>query len=127
MSGFLASVEKRAFKQSVFAVRDDHASVQISITPHDRTLIQDYYREHARNRAKNTPPGLAKRGQMPPGLGKRDTLPSGLQGRGLPDNLEARLSTLPAPYVRVIIGADLVLMNRQTRVIMDVLRGVVLE
>lgn len=110
-----------------FAVRDDHARVEVAITPHDRTLIQDYYREHTRSRAKKTPPASAKRGQLPPGLGKRDTLPPGLQGRGLPDPLEARLSPLPAPYTRVIIGGDVVLMNRQTRLIMDVQRGVTSE
>ena len=110
-----------------FAVRDNPTSVEIAFTSHDRSLIHDYYREHARSRAKKTPPGLAKRGQLPPGLGKRDTLPPGLQGRDLPGDLEARLSPLPAPYMRVNIGDDLVLLNRQTRVVMDVVRGVTLE
>lgn len=109
-----------------YAVRDNHASVEVAITSHDRTVIQDYYREYARSGAKKTPPGLAKRGQLPPGLRKRDALPPGLQGRDLPQDLEARLSPLPAPYIRVIIGGDLILLNRQTRVVMDILRGVVL-
>jgi len=32
---------------------------------------------------------------------------------------------LPAPYVRLIIGRDVVLMKRDTRVVLDVVYGVV--
>ena len=124
---WLGGCATHAITSGRFAVRDTHASAEITITSHDRTLIHDYYREHTRSRVKKTPPGLAQRAQLPPGLGKRDTLPPGLQGRGLPGDLEARLSPLPAPYMRASIGGDVVLMNGQTRVIMDVVRGVVLE
>ncbi len=68
------------------------------------------------------PPGLAKRGgNLPPGLAKRDTLPPGLEGRALPADLEAQLTPLPNTYVRMRIGADLVLLDRNTRIVFDII------
>jgi len=92
-------------------VRDDRAAVELRISDRDRTRIEEHYRS-------------AKPKQAPPGLAKRDTLPPGLQGRLLPRNLEERLTVLPAAYVRVIIGRDIVLMHRDTRVVLDILYGV---
>jgi len=102
-------------------VRDDHATVELHFSDRDRALIEEHYRG---TKPKKAPPGLAKREQLPPGLAKRDTLPPGLQGRALPRELESRLAVLPAGYVRVIIGRDIVLMNRDTRVVLDILYGV---
>ena len=106
-------------------IRDDRAAVELRFSARDRGLIEDYYRQAAK--LKRTPPGLAKREQLPPGLVRGGRLPSGLQGRGLPSDLESRLTALPAPYVRLIIGRDVVLMKRDTRVVLDVLYGVVVE
>ena len=103
------------------AVRDDRAAVELRFSDRDRTRIEQHYRT---SKSKQAPPGLARREQLPPGLAKRDTLPSGLQGRLLPRNLEERLTVLPAAYVRVIIGRDIVLMHRDTRVMLDILYGV---
>lgn len=105
-------------------VRDDRAAVELRFTDRDRAAVKDHYRAR---KPKKAPPGLAKREQLPPGLAKRDTLPPGLQGRLPPRELEARLSVLPAPYVRLIVGRDLVLMHRDTRVVVDILYGVVVE
>ncbi len=113
-----------------FAVRDTagggHAtSIVVRFSDHDRRLMQDYYRGKGGGKYKKTPPGLAKRDQLPPGLAKRDTLPPGLQGRNLPGDLESRLAPLPAPYVRVIVGGDIVLMDGRTRVVVDLISDVV--
>jgi hypothetical protein len=110
-----------------FVVRDSNATIDVRFSDPDRVLIQDYYRGTAKNKHQQTPPGLAQRSQLPPGLAKRDTLPPGLQGRDLPGDLEARLTVLPAPYVRLIIGSDIVLMNGRTRVVMDVMRSAVTD
>lgn len=92
-------------------------------TDDDRRLIHDYY--HG-NKRKKMPPGLAKKKRLPPGLRKqlhrKGTLPPGLQGRGLPHELESRLSHLHGDFVRLIVGTDLVLMNRRTRVIVDIIK-----
>ena len=103
--------------------RNEIGQVDIRFSDQDRRLIQDYYRRPAQS--KKTPPGLAKRGgNLPPGLAKRGTLPPGLQGRGLPGDLETSLVRLPAGYVRLLIGADIVLMHRDTRVVFDIIYGV---
>ena len=92
--------------------RNEIGQVDIRFSDQDRRLIQDYYRRPAQS--KKTPPGLAKRGTLPPGL----------QGRGLPGDLETSLARLPAGYVRLLIGADIVLMHRDTRVVFDIIYGV---
>ena len=101
-------------------IKDDTRVVDIRIDDRDRAHINDYYRGK-----KGLPPGLAKRGgNLPPGLAKRDRLPHGLEGDTLPYELERKLAKLPSPYVRIRVGQDIVLMNRNTRVIFDVVYGI---
>jgi len=95
---------------------------------HDREIISGYYASHG----SNLPPGLAKRGgNLPPGLEKhleRDgTLPPGLQKRiePCPVELERQLPPLPADYQRAVIGAHIVILNRHTNVIVDIMKDVV--
>lgn len=94
---------------------------------HDREVITHFYS----NRGSNLPPGLAKRGgNLPPGLEKQlernGTLPPGLQKRvePCPVELERQLPPLPAEYRRGVIGAHVVIFNRNTNVIVDVLKDV---
>jgi hypothetical protein len=104
-----------------FVIQDPNARVAVSINERDRGLIDDYYGK----RRRNLPPGLAKRhGNLPPGLAKRDTLPPGLDSEALPVDLERQLSPLPAGYVRMRVGADVVLLDGRTRVVIDVVYGV---
>ncbi len=94
--------------------------VRVVFSDRDRVLIRDYYRGSHRS----LPPGLAKQGKVPPGhamkLYRNQPVPPGLEWRHLPDDLERRLSRLTDGYVRVIVGADVGIMNVRTRVIMDV-------
>lgn len=103
------------------------SSVEVRFSAHDRQVMQDYYRARGDGKYKKTPPGLAKRGQLPPGLARRDTLPPGLQGRNLPGDLESRLTPLPAPYARVIVGGDIVLLNGRTRMVVDLVSDLVAD
>jgi hypothetical protein len=90
---------------------------------HDRD-IRDWYRAHY----DHLPPGLAKRDHLPPGLERQlavnGTLPPGLQKKmqPCPRELEAMLPPLPPNYVHVVIGGNLVMYNRATLQIGDVLR-----
>jgi len=93
----------------------------------EREVITHYYS----NRGSNLPPGLAKRGgNLPPGLEKQlernGTLPPGLQKRvePCPVELERQLPPLPAEYRRGVIGAHIVIFNRNTNVIVDVMKDV---
>jgi len=104
-------------------IKDDETSIDVRIGDRDRTLIRDYYK--SAKHKNGLPPGLAKRnGNLPPGLAKRDKLPPGLQGDPLPHDLERQLTRLPASYVRIRVGQDIVLMDGKTRVMVDVVYGV---
>lgn len=115
-------------KQSGY--NDDNAvSVHGSIifSARDRDIIRDYYR----GGNSNLPPGLAKRGgNLPPGLQKQldrnGTLPPGLQKRltPFPADLERRLPRLPDIYQRGSIGGSIVIIDRRTQRIMDVIHDI---
>jgi hypothetical protein len=95
---------------------------------HDREVVTTYYA----SRNSNLPPGLAKRGgNLPPGLEKQlernGTLPPGLQKRvqPCPVELERRLPPVEAGYARGVIGAHIVIYNRSTNVVVDIMKDVV--
>jgi hypothetical protein len=105
----------------------DRGRVRIVFSARDRDIIRDYYHD----RYSNLPPGLVKRnGNLPPGLQKhleRDgTLPPGLQKRvePFPDELEQRLPRLPESYRRVVLGVDIIILDRRTQRIMDIVRDI---
>ena len=105
----------------------DKGGVRIVFSVHDREVIHGYY--HGNN--SNLPPGLAKRnGNLPPGLQKhleRDgTLPPGLQKRvePFPVELERRLPRLPDTYRRVTLGVDILILDRRTQRIVDIVHDI---
>ena len=88
----------------------------------DRDQIRGWYRTHY----SSLPPGLAKRDRLPPGLERqlvvRGTLPLGLQKKmqPCPPDLERMLPPPPPNYAHVVIGGNLVLLNRANFQIADV-------
>jgi hypothetical protein len=94
----------------------------------DREYVTTYYSKHG----KGLPPGLAKRdGDLPPGLEKQlqrnGTLPPGLQKKLQPCPVEItrELPPLPPTYQRSVIGAHIVVFNKNTNIIVDVMKDVV--
>ena len=89
---------------------------------HDRQAARGWYNEHQ----GHLPPGLAKRDQLPPGLQRqlvvRGTLPPGLQKRlqPVPQDLEVRLAPPPPECAHVLIGGNIVLLNRRTNLVVDI-------
>jgi len=87
----------------------------------DRETARGWYDEHQ----NNLPPGLAKKDRLPPGLEKqlvrRGTLPPGLQKRlqPVPVDLERRLPPPPPECGHVLVGGHIVLLNRRTNVVVD--------
>lgn len=78
-----------------------------------------------KGRGNGLPPGLAKRDQLPPGLAKRgNRLPPGLMKGDLPPNLEDKLPELPDDVERVTVDDDVLLVQRGTNLILDVIEGV---
>lgn len=99
-------------------------SVHIVFSDRDRGLIHDYYT----SRTKRLPPGLAKKGKVPPGhamqMERWGRLPPGIASRQLPGDLERRLATLPDGYVRIVVGADIGILDTRTRVVVDVIKDI---
>src|SRR6266478_7485293 len=94
----------------------------------DREVVTTYYSKHG----KGLPPGLAKRnGDLPPGLEKQlqrnGTLPPGLEKKLQPCPVEItrQLPPLPPDYQRSVIGASIVVFNRKTNIVVDVMADVV--
>ena len=81
-----------------------------------------------KGKGKGMPPGLAKRDELPPGLQKRlekhGSLPPGLAKRDLPDDLEEKLPKVPEGLERIIAGESVVLLEKATGKILDVIEGV---
>lgn len=98
-------------------INDDTTVASARIDARERALIRDYYVGE-----KGRP--LKSGGNLPPGLAIRDKLPPALQGEPLPYELERRLAKLPSSRARVRVGQDVVLMDRNTRVIFDIIYGI---
>jgi hypothetical protein len=100
------------------------AQVSVVFTDGDRRILHDYYRVDYRA----LPPGLAKKGKVPPGHAYRhrvnQPLPPDAVWYYLPYNVERQLSRLPGDYVRIMIGADVAIMNVHTRVIVDLIENI---
>lgn len=79
--------------------------------------------------AGGLPPGLAKRDSLPPGLAryveKHGTLPPGLEVRGLPADLESQLPDPGPGRKRVVVGDDILLIEKGTGRILDILADVI--
>ena len=88
---------------------------------HDRDEMAAWYRGYR----GDLPPGLAKKDPLPPGIERqlrvRGTLPPGLrdQIRPCPKDLVRRLPPPPPDCEHVTIGNRIVLLNRQTFMVLD--------
>jgi hypothetical protein len=80
----------------------------------ERAAIERYYAE-ARRRPAAVPAAIYKPG---------DRLDSGARPQPLPSDLKAALPHLPEPYTRLVVGADVILVNRNSHDIADVIPSV---
>ena len=108
--------------------------VDIVFTEIERRLIRDYYERVYRDWAesggkgkhknKGLPPGLARKGTLPPGLAKQlvqnGTLPPGLAKR-LPSDLVPLLPVRPDWQDVVIVDEKVLLIQRATNLILDII------
>ena len=126
---FAAVAGASAFSGGVLEARAGERSGQF--LPEERRLIEQYYRGGKKAKTKRLPPGLAKRGgNLPPGLQKKlernGELPPGLQKKlePLPVDLDRQLPRLPDSWERVIVERDIVLIDRRTNRILDIIEDV---
>ena len=103
-----------------------------SFSAEERRIIEEYYHQGGKSKKKGLPPGLAKRGgNLPPGLQKKldrdGRLPPGLQKRlePLPVDLDRRLPRLPDTWERVVLEHDVILIDRRTNRILDIIENVI--
>lgn len=86
-------------------------------------------KDKKKNKKKGLPPGLAKKEKLPPGLAKQleknGTLPPGLAKRELPSDLETELPDPIEGLERTIIENSVVLVEKATGRIVDILKDVV--
>ena len=79
-----------------------------------------------KNKRKELPPGIAKKGTLPPGIAKQlvrnGQLPPGLEYRNLPPDLVVQLPPLAPDYRYVIADDRVMLIRAATNVILDVLQ-----
>ena len=126
-------------------VRADQPSVaDIIIGELERRIVQDYFDRQLRDwqavngtmpikhkKQKGLPPGLAKKGRLPPGLEKQlarnGHLPPGLEYSRLPYDLERQLQPLPVGYDYILADNKVMLVQRATNLIMDVLEVAAIE
>jgi len=122
-------------------------AVDIFIGELEKRIMRDYYERHLREwedsdegraykknkskKHKGLPPGLAKKGTLPPGLAKQlarnGHLPPGLEYRGLPQELMRQLPPLDARYGYVIVDNRVMLIQRASNLILDVLEVAAIE
>ncbi len=77
-----------------------------------KTIIRFYSQGIDRKRSDPIPAQ-----QIKPG----DLLDTGLRPNKLPTELDKLLPYLPAPYTRLTLGADVILVNRDTHAVLDVI------
>ena len=100
---------------------DNHGRQDYAYRDHDREM-RNWYHDHE----NHLPPGLAKRDRLPPGLERqlvvRGTLPPGLrkQIQPCPPELVRVLPPPPPDCAHVVIGGNLVLVNRRSWLVVDV-------
>jgi hypothetical protein len=90
---------------------------------------KDKHKDKNKHKDKGLPPGLAKRDHLPPGLAKqlkeKGRLPPGIAKRNLPADLAAQLPARPGDQEVTVINNDVVLIDRATGIILDILKGVI--
>ncbi|MDP1962660.1 MAG: DUF1236 domain-containing protein [Reyranella sp.] len=99
---------------------------RVVVTNRDRTTVYTYYRTEFVS--GNCPPGLAKKnnGCLPPGQAKKlwgvgQPLPPTVVYYPLPQPLVLQLAPPPMGYEYVRVDDDVVLFNRDTRLVMEII------
>ena len=112
--------DKGKYKKEKFKEKD--RETEVVFVDHDRVVMRDWYveRKHKGKLPKGfdrLPPELERqlviRGELTPELRERI--------EPCPEDLEERLPPPPPDYAHVVIGGHIVLLNRRTSVVMDIL------
>jgi hypothetical protein len=98
-------------------------------TKTESTESEDKNKKNKKEKNKKLPPGLAKKEKLPPGLAKQleknGSLPPGLAKRDLPEDLNSELPDPVEGLERAIVDNAVVLVEKATGRIVDILKDVV--
>ncbi|MBL8510688.1 MAG: hypothetical protein JNM52_03490 [Betaproteobacteria bacterium] len=149
IAALLANPAAHAQTSGSVTISGKSASATLSFGEQERRTIEQYYvnertrqesrhdddedgdkkhKKHKKNKEKGLPPGLQKKldrdGQLPPGLQKRlsrgDAIPREVEKAPLPVELERKLVKLPPDYGRAVIGVDIVLFDKKSGIVLDI-------
>ncbi|HRH80699.1 MAG TPA: hypothetical protein PLW81_06625 [Thiobacillaceae bacterium] len=109
---FLAVIPALAIAGCAGTSSEKGAAGAPNFSPAERELIANYYAAARGRSPAKAPAQQAKAG---------DTLVSGARPAKLPTDLDRQLNSPPAPYTRLTLGADVILVNRDTHQIADVI------
>lgn len=101
------------------ATRDVRVALVAGFSTRDRLIIEEFF-----EKKRATP---TRRDVLPSGFSAQDRLPVAIQGQPLPRPLESKLTVLPDAYIRLLVGRDVLLLERDSRVVLDLLRDVMSE
>ena len=90
------------------------AQTGMRFSEQERKLITGYYQQQGQ-------PRVAAQDKARSRVNVGDKLMSGERPNKLPTALDAQLPALPEPYTRLTLGADVILVNRNTHDILDVI------
>ncbi|MBT3915897.1 MAG: hypothetical protein HN731_03895 [Rhodospirillaceae bacterium] len=130
---FFSDLEKQIIRETLGAVTAATTKTTAKSDNDENEMKQNHQskgrsKHNKKGKKKGLPPGLAKRDKLPPGLQKQlernGKLPPGLQKRALPSDLEAKLSPPREGTERVIINQDVVLIEKATNTVLDIIKGV---
>lgn len=125
------NVANRVFSEAERAVIEEYFGAAAPVSSeHDDDEDEDegkphHGHGHGHGKHGGLPPGLAKKDHLPPGLQKqlvrKGHLPPGLEKRALPHELSTKLPPVPKGLERVVVGNDVVLMDKKTQLILDII------
>ncbi|OFX13221.1 MAG: hypothetical protein A2516_01100 [Alphaproteobacteria bacterium RIFOXYD12_FULL_60_8] len=115
----LTEVEKRVVRD-YYAASSDKMAAESEDKTGKKSKVNG-----GKEKGGGLPPGLAKRDTLPPGLAKRQTLPPGLAKSALPDALRNKLPTRTAKHEIATVDNSVVLIERGTGIVLDVLENVI--
>jgi hypothetical protein len=116
-------------------------AIESGFTELEKQIIEKYFdknknetkvsdeKDKKKDKSKKLPPGLAKKEKLPPGLAnqleRNGTLPPGLAKRDLPADLQSELPNPAEGLERAIVDNAVVLVEKATGRIVDILKDIV--
>lgn len=121
----VALVLAAAHPAGATASRENALRPRVAFSGEDRQITDRWFRRHEGAIKRSYDPEGKVPGRVDRELAPNDRLPTGVPLAHLPWGLERQLSQLPSELDRLIVGRHLVLVERRSGTVLDVMRDVV--